>query len=90
MKALLLALLLALPAAAHPSHDNYFPNTLEASEVDTNAYINNFLNHGLVTAYGYPEVMYAYDIEAREYRLVVPAETLEYYRFPYNELVTTW
>lgn len=90
MKAILLALLLALPAAAHPGHQEYFPDTLAAPEVDAEEYLNDYLNHGFVTGYGRPEVIMGWDIEARQQRLVVPAESLNYYQHPYNQLVTTW
>ena len=90
MKAILLALLLALPAAAHPNHEPYFPDTLTAPEVDSEEYLNDYLNHGFITGYGRTEVIMGWDIEARQQSLVVPAESLNYYQHPYNQLVTTW
>ena len=90
MKALLLTLLLALPAAAHPGHSEYFPDTLAAPEVAADEYLNDYVNHGFITGYGRPEVIYGYDIEARQNRLVVPAESLPYFQHPYNNFVTTW
>lgn len=90
MKALLLVMLLALPAAAHPGHQDYFPDTLTAPEVDAEEYLHDYLNHGFITGYGRPEVIMGWDIEARQQRLIVPAESLPYHRHPYNQLVTTW
>lgn len=90
MKALLLVMLLALPAAAHPGHQDYFPDTLAAPEVDAEEYLNDYLNHGFVTGYGRTEVIMGWDIEARQNRLVVPAESLPYYQHPYNQGATTW
>ena len=90
MKALLLVMLLALPAAAHPGHQDYFPDTLAAPEVDAEEYLNDYLNHGFITGYGRTEVIMGWDIEARQNRLVVPAESLPYYQHPYNQGATTW
>ena len=90
MKALLLVMLLALPAAAHPGHQDYFPDTLAAPEVDAEEYLNDYLNHGFITGYGRHEVIMGWDIEARQNRLVVPAESLPYYQHPYNQGATTW
>ena len=90
MKALLLVLLLALPAAAHPDHEPYFPDTLAPAEVDAEEYLHDYLNHGFITGYGRPEVIMGWDIEARQQRMIVPAESLGYFRYPHNEYVTTW
>ena len=90
MKALLLVLLLALPAAAHPTHVDHFPNTLEASEVDSDAFLQEYVNHGFITGYGRPEVIYGYDVVIREGRLVVPTDAQRFFKYPYNEMVTSW
>lgn len=90
MKALLLALLLAMPAAAHPQHEPYFPDTLAAPEVAAEDYLQDYLNHGFITGYGRREVIMGWDIETRQNRLVVPAESLPYFQHPYNNFVTTW
>jgi hypothetical protein len=90
MKALLLVMLLALPVSAHPGHEPYFPNTLAAPEVDAEEYIHDYLNHGFITSYGRIEAIMGWDIESRQQRLVVPSESLNFYRHPYNQFVTTW
>ena len=90
MKALLLTLLLALPAAAHTGHPEHFPDTLAAPEVAADEYLNDYVNHGYMTGYGRPEVVHGYNIQAAQNRLVVPEESLGYFRHPYNNFVTTW
>ena len=90
MKLILALLLLATPAMAHEPHPEYFENTLEASEVHPDTFLNDYLNHGFVTSYGRPEVIMGWDMEVRQQRLVVPDKSLPYFQHPYNQMVTTW
>lgn len=90
IKFLIAMLVLSTPAVAHSQHQDYFENTLEASEVSADTYLNDYLNHGFVTGYGRPEVIMGWDITFRQNRLVVPAESMNYFKHPYNEFVTTW
>jgi hypothetical protein len=58
--------------------------------ISADAFINDTLNRGYIQSYGYPEVTYAYDYTIRQNRMVVPGSTVNYYSFPYNNMVTTW
>ena len=89
MKHLILAVLLAAsPVAAHEG-DHYFPQAA-APEVDAEQYLEDYANHGFITCYGKVDCLMRWDMSNAQRRLVVPGESLGYFRYPYNEAVTTW
>ena len=88
MKALLLSLLIMSPAMAHTG-DHWFPDT-PTPEMSAEAYLEDYLNHGVVTCYGRVECLHAYDGKLFQNRLIVPGETQQFYRYPYNNFVTSY
>ena len=87
MKHLLIALMLATPVAAHEGF-HQFPQTISGNTIDADAFVNNHVNHGQITCYGKPDCIYAYDVEARDLRMVVPVDVEPFFRFPYDRIVT--
>jgi hypothetical protein len=83
MKYLLILLLLATPVAA--SHTP--PST---PEVDAELDLQDYLDHGAITQYGYPDKIGGWSMQGSQGRLIVPGESLAYFRFPYNNFATTW
>ena len=67
----------------------YFPQSM-APEVSADTYINDYLNHGFVTSYGQVNNLLRWDVEVAQGRVVVPAESLNYFKHPYNQYFTTW
>ena len=88
MKHIILAILLATPAVAHPG-DHYLPNT-PAPEMSAEEYTDDYVNHGYITCYGKAECIARWDIQAAQGRLIVPRGSQGYFRHPYNNLITTW
>ena len=89
MKHLILAVLLAAsPVAAHEGN-HYFPQSA-APEVDAEQYLEDYTNHGFITCYGKVDCLMRWDMTNTQGRLVVPQESLNYFRHPYNSSVTTW
>ena len=88
MKALLLSLLLMSPAMAHEGH-HYYPDPPQA-EMSAEAYLDDYVNHGAVTCYGRVECLHRYSVVGYQNRLIVPGETQQLYRYPYNEFVTSY
>lgn len=58
--------------------------------ISADAFINDTLNNGFITSYGYPEVTNSYDFTVRQNRMVVPGSTVNYYKYPYNQFVISW
>lgn len=89
MKHLILALLLAgAPALAHEG-DHYYPDN-QPNNMGSVEFIDDTINHGVITCYGYSECMMNSTIEIEQGRVVVPHGTQHFYRFPYNNMVTVW
>ena len=92
MKHLFLAVLLcASPVMAHEG--NHYNNQRTPATMSAEAYTDDYLNHGYITCYGRQECLARWEIEGMPTnppRLIVPRESLNYFQYPYNQLVTTW
>ena len=89
MKLFFIMMMLATPVFAHDGGHEY-PGQVNTPEMSAEHYVTDYVNHGFVTCYGRAECIGTWDIDGSGTRMVVPQESQQFFRHPYDNFVTTW